>query len=218
MKRVFTIILFMALSLFARENPFFPSTGEVDIPLSTNETINIDPLQRATVLLPSTARVIESITIKYKNLDGSLEEKTELLNNTVDWHLPLFISQNINEGEGPSQTSSTLTKKKKIKKEKFQRLAGLKFISLHERKNELKIVTKDKMLRNFLLTKPHRIVCDFKRDIDIRSYEKMMPEKSIVKRVRLGNHKGYYRVVIELDGYYRYKVKDLKNGYVFTFL
>ncbi|MDQ7066660.1 MAG: AMIN domain-containing protein [Sulfurimonas sp.] len=72
------------------------------------------------------------------------------------------------------------------------------------------------MLRNFLLTKPHRIVCDFERDIDIRSYEKEISSKSIIKKVKVGNHKGYYRVVIELDGLYRYTKTTLNGGYLFT--
>ena len=218
MRRIFTAVLFIVLSLSARENPFFPSTGEADIPFTTNETVTIDPLKRAAISLPSTARVIESITVKYKNLDGSIEEKTEVLENSVDWHLPLFISQNIDDGTNDNQVRLPVKRAKKVKKKKFKKLAGLKFITLYEHKHQLKVVTKDKMLRNFLLTKPHRIVCDFKREIDIRSYEVVAPSKGIVTKMRLGNHKGYYRVVIELDGHYRYKVKNLKNGYMITFL
>jgi hypothetical protein len=74
------------------------------------------------------------------------------------------------------------------------------------------------MIWNFLLTKPHRIVCDFKRDIDIRTYKKEVASKGIIEKVKLGNHKGYYRVVIELDGYYRYKLQSSKDAYVFKFL
>ena len=207
MRILFTAILLMALSLSARENPFFPSTGEADIPFTTNEQVELEPLKRAAISLPSTARTIESITVKYKNLDGSIEEKTESLGNSVDWHLPLFISQNIADG----------TENKKIKeKEIFTKVAGLKFITLYESKKRFKIVTKDKMIRNFLLTKPHRIVCDFKRDIDLRSYEKAIKFSGKIKNLRVGNHKGYYRIVIELDGYYRYKLQTIQDGYTFS--
>jgi len=205
MIRVFLSLLLILISLNARENPFFPSSGEADITYTSNQEIKTEALKRATITLPSSARIIESVTVKYKNLDGSLEQKSVVLGNSVDWHLPLFISQNYGGSNGEP------------KKIKYKKIVGLKFISLYESKNRLKIVTKDKMLRNFLLTKPHRIVCDFKRDISIRSYEKSI-KNSIVKRVKLGNHKAYYRVVIELDGYYRYKLKKDVKGYMFNFL
>ncbi|HIP19927.1 MAG TPA: AMIN domain-containing protein [Sulfurimonas sp.] len=213
MLKFLVIFLFLLSSLSARENPFFPSKNETDIPLSTNIVSVVQPLKRATLTLPSTARTLESITITYKNLDGSIVSKKELLGNSVDWHLPIFVSQDIGGNEKIPQPKS-ISKKS----EKFTKIASLPFISLYTNKQRLKIITKDKMLRNFLLTKPHRIVCDFERDLDIRSYEKKVTTHSKVKRVRFGNHKGYYRVVIELDGHYRYKLTDYKNGYYINLL
>ena len=211
MLKAFSFSLLLALALDARENPFFPSSGELDIPLTNNQIVTIEPLKRATITLPSTARTIESLTIKYKNLDGSLVDKTISLGNAVDWHLPLFFSQNI----ALHDTGNTRYKKR----EKYVKIAKLKFISLHEGNRNLKIITKDRMIRNFLLTKPHRIVCDFKRKLNIRSYELFVKDKkSVITKVRFGNHDGYYRVVIELDGYYSYKKLDIKNGYLLNFL
>lgn len=210
MTKLFFIITIFLCTLDARENPFFPSSGETDITITSNKMTKLDPLKRATLTLPSTARTIESVTIKYKNLDGSISEISEELGNSVDWHLPIFVSQNYG-GVG--------SEPKKIKKpQKYTKIAGLKFIQLYENKRSLKIRTNDKLIRNFLLTKPHRIVCDFKRDIDIRSYEKDVDSKGVIQKVKLGNHKGYYRVVIELDGYYRYKLKKAKGAYIFSFL
>jgi hypothetical protein len=209
MTKLFSLLFLFIMSVYARENPFFPASGELDIPMTTNQVPVIPPLKRATVSFPSTARTIESITIKYKNLDGSLSDKTIKLGNSIDWHLPLFFSQNIAMAEEKSFS----------KKVKYKKIAGVSFISLYESKQKLKIVTEDEMLRNFLLTKPHRIVCDFKREIDIRSYEVDTAKKnSVVTRVRLGNHSGYYRVVIELDGYYSYEVEKISNGYLLKFL
>jgi len=99
MIKVFVLVFLMILSLHARENPFFPAAGEADIPFTSNAAMHLEPLKRAALSLPSTARTIESITVKYKNLDGSLSTKTEKLGNRVDWHLPLFISQNINASQ-----------------------------------------------------------------------------------------------------------------------
>ncbi|MDF1878603.1 AMIN domain-containing protein [Sulfurimonas sp. SAG-AH-194-C20] len=213
MIKIFVICLVFISSLSARQNPFFPSKNETDIPFSTNKVLIIEPLKRATITLPSTARTLESVTITYKNLDGSLVSIKESLGNSVDWHLPIFVSQNIGGDEKKHTSKAVLKVNKKIRK-----IASLPFISLYANKNQIKIITKDTLLRNFLLTKPHRIVCDFKRDISIRSYEKVPKIVSAVKRVRFGNHKNYYRVVIELDGHYKYKLNNTKNTYLINLL
>ena len=38
----------------------------------------------------------------------------------------------------------------------------------------------------------------------------------LFKKIRVGNHSGYYRVVLELDGYYRYSYKKVLDGYIIT--
>ncbi len=213
MIKLLVICLVFISSLNARQNPFFPSKNETDISYTTNKVSKIEPLKRATLTLPSTARTLESVTITYKNLDGSIVSKKEVLGNSVDWHLPIFVSQNIGDDEKKLNTK-TVSKKS----EPLRKIASLSFISLYANKKQFNLITKDKMLRNFLLTKPHRIVCDFKRDINIRSYKKKIDTKSIIKKIKIGNHKGYYRVVIELDGLYRYKKTPMKDGYSFTLL
>ena len=76
--------------------------------ITSNFTTTLDPLKRATLTLPSTARTIESVTIKYKNLDGSISEVSEELGNSVDWHLPIFISQNYGSMEEKPLKTNTL--------------------------------------------------------------------------------------------------------------
>jgi len=199
-------LLLFSLSLFARENPFFPINSNLDVPLTSSQQKRVPPLQRATLSLPSTAREIVGFTVKYKNLDGSIATKSIELQNRVDWHLPIFISQNIE-----------LTNDMKIapvkKHTKMSKLASLKFISIYAGDKAIKIATKDKLLRSFLLVKPQRIVCDFKRETDFGSYVKKSGIKSVVKQINIGTHNGYYRVVITLDGYYKYKVKKNSKGY-----
>jgi len=207
--RLFLLLFFIPMMLFCRENPFFPVDATQDILLTSNQDRSIPLLKRATMKLPSTARTIESVTVKYKNLDGSIAIKTIELHNSIDWHLPLFISQNY--GASPEIP-------KVCKKVSYKKIASLPFIEFYAAGKKLKIVTKDKMLRSFLLVKPHRIVCDFKRQTDIGSYIKNVKKPFLFKKIRVGTHKGYYRVVIELDGYYQYKVIRIKEGYLFSLL
>ena len=218
MVKVLFVALLLLTSLGARENPFFPSTGEKDIPLTSNIDSELTPLKRATLTLPSTARVIEGVTVKYKSLDGSRHSETIELSNSIDWHLPIFISQSYTNEIQKVTASKKRVAKAKIaskKESSYKKIAGIKLISFYAKDKKLKIITQDTIIRNFLLVKPHRIVCDFKRDTNIKSYVKKMPKGSIFTKIRVGNHDGYYRVVIELDGHYRHTTRDIKDGYIF---
>lgn len=229
MVRFLLFAFFFIAALNARENPFFPSSGEKDIPYTSNENNEILPLKRATIALPPQARVLQSVTIHYKNLDGSQESKSIELENFVDWHLPIFISQSYTSADTPAEDKTkVITKDKKTEKtttesqtntdeNKFKQIASTKNVTFSTYDKYLKIVTKDKIIRNFLLVQPHRIVLDLKSDASVKTYEENMSE-NIFTKIRVGNHEGFYRVVIELDGYYKYKFKDTEDGYIFELL
>jgi len=218
MKKLFLLLLSLPIIILARENPFFPVENEQEIPLTSNQIKEPPLLKRATVTLPSTARTIEGVTIKYKNLDGSIAKKRIRLQNKIDWHLPIFISQDYGSSPEMPQVIKKKIKKKIVKKEIFNEVGSLGFIKFYVSGKKLKVVTKDKILRNFLLVKPHRIVCDFKRETDIRSFVKDLGSKSVFTKIKVGTHSGYYRVVIELDGYYKYELDKIPEGYMFTLI
>lgn len=205
MIKILLLTLLLITQSYTRENPFFPMEGEKDIPYSSNVNRSLPVLKSASVTLPAQARVLESITINFKNLDGSQESKSLDLDNSIDWHLPIFISQSY-----PSQKHN-----KKIKKStnKFKVVASIKYATFYTSDKTMKIITNDRLIRHFLLVKPHRIVLDFKKDAKLGAYIKSN-KNSIFKKIRIGNHSGYYRVVVELDGYYRYHLKSLANGLI----
>lgn len=214
MIKIFSITSLLFLSLVARENPFFPTEGQNDIPLTTNIKDNISPLHRATLTLPSTARVVESFTVTYKNLDGSISQKSVTLGNSIDWHLPLFLTQSYDVAKSKDVVKTKKRDQKKLPQQsKSHSIDSLKFVKFSSSGKSFYIKTQDEMLRDFILTRPHRIVADFKRESDIPSYLKKNLSTKYFKELRIGNHKGYYRVVITLDGYYKYKKIKTKNGY-----
>ncbi len=222
---MYKVIIFSLLflsSLESRENPFFPKEGLEDIPYTTNIERSIPPLKRAAISLPSKARTIEKVTVTYKTLDGSLETKSIILENSIDWHLPLFISQNYDPNESNSIKTKNINKPtiksvEQNQKENFKVIAQRNYITFSSLGKELKITSKNTIIRDFLLVKPHRIVLDFKKTTDsaLRPYVKENQDE-VFRVIRIGNHSGYYRVVIELDGYYRYKLKQLSDGYIFS--
>ena len=206
MIKVLLVALLTFMSLESRENPFFPSDGEKDIPYTSNQSTALLPLKRAAISLPTYARVIQSVTINYKNLDGSQESRSIDLDNSVDWHLPIFISQNYSESNNDVKAPK--------ENKKYKKLTSIKYAGFYSSGKKLKITTKDKIIRNFLLVKPHRIVIDFKKDVHLKSHIKEF-KNNIFSKIRIGNHSGYYRAVIELDGLYRYKMKKVSDGYTF---
>ena len=202
--RLILFALLACMVLSARENPFFPTESIDSMPITSNQIKKYPPLNRVAMSLPNHARVLEEITVSYKNLDGSIEKKSIQVNRSIDWHIPLFVSQ--------SYANTAKIENKKSKPKKKTRAIDFKFINFTVHKREIIIDTKDKLVRNFLLVSPHRIVLDFKREANFLSYTKSL---NIVpfKELRMGNHDGYYRVVIRLDGPYRYKTDVLDSSY-----
>ena len=95
MIKIVVLIVLFFYTLQARENPFFFDSSLKQFPYTSNSDKNLPPLKRAAITLPSKARIIEKVTVSYKTLDGSVEEKSIILGNSIDWHLPIFISQSI---------------------------------------------------------------------------------------------------------------------------
>lgn len=195
--RLFILLLLSFFSLFGRDNPFFPTDPSEKQMQSTNKVQTLKPYSTQQISLPNSARAVKAIIIRYQNLDGSLSTEELEVNNEIDWHEPFIISQ-----------KPLLS----IEEQKISAVIDAQFISFQPFAKSLKVVTKDKMLRNFLLTSPHRIVMDFSRDTSFKPKNFDLDEKPF-KMIRMGNHNKYYRVVIELDGQYKYKLQANEKDY-----
>lgn len=215
----FLSLFVLLLSLEARENPFFPHEGERDLPLSTNAQLDKPPLKEAKLTFPSQARILQKITVEFQNLDGSIETKSIDLDNAIDWHLPLLLSQKQKEMQTASTEQKSLSSKESEdlksvhKKGASKKVVSHPFLKLTASEKTLQLETKNEMLRHFLLSKPHRIVVDFKSDKEVADFTKKGFDK-VFQEVRVGNHKGYYRIVFELDGPYKYSLKKNTSGYL----
>jgi AMIN domain-containing protein len=188
------------IPLFGRDNPFFPSDPTKQQTPTTNRVENLKPFTTQTLSLPNSARAVKKISITYLNLDGSISSEELELNNAIDWHEPFVVSQKGTKQDG--------LKKKQAK----AKTIDAKFIQFEPLDRSIKIETKDKILRNFMLTSPHRIVLDFSRDTSFKPKYFKVTEIPF-KQIRMGNHDKYYRVVIELDGAYNYKLQTSKDSY-----
>jgi len=193
------LFLFLALSLFGRDNPFFPSDPNKEQIQTTNRVQKLQPFTTQKILLPNSARAVKAIVVRYQNLDGSIRDEEILLNAEIDWHEPFVISHRLTKPEDKKVTIKT----KSIK---------TKYIRFDINRSKMSVKTSDKLLENFLLTNPHRVVMDFKRNTSFKPKTYTL-KKAPFSKIRMGNHDGYYRVVIELDGQYRYKLETREKEY-----
>ena len=194
MKLLF-LMLTLLLFLDARDNPFTEVISKEVFPISTNIPKSLKDLKKESFNLPSSARVIKRVIIEYQNLDGSVDTLSSALDKKVDWHMPLILTHK----KAPPVGSH------------YKDRVKLSFIKFSTKANKMRVKTKDKLLRHFMLPKPHRIVLDFKGSSQFLS-KKFTQFAKPFKRIRLGNHKGYYRVVVELDGKYEYQKKSDPSG------
>lgn len=193
--KFFLLLVFFSVSLFARDNPFSDVVTTETFPVSTNIPKTLTRLKKEEFSLPDTARVLKKITIEYQNLDGSVHTLITGIDKTVDWHKPLILTHS-------HRSSSSKYFKERVK---------LPFIRFSTKGYKMKVSTKDKLIRHFMLPKPHRIVMDFKGTSHFLA-KKFTQFSKPFKKIRLGNHNGFYRVVVELDGQYEYQEKSDNSG------
>lgn len=191
--RLLFLLLLSFLCLFGRDNPFFPTDPDEKQMPTTNKAETLKPYTTQQISLPNSARAVKAIIIRYQNLDGSLSTEELEVNNEIDWHVPFVITQ--------KQPVSSKQEEKKTPS-----VINAKFIKFLPIGKSMKIITDDKLIRNFMLTSPHRIVLDFSRDTSFKPKNFDVNEEPYTL-IRMGNHHKYYRVVIELDGQYRYKLE-----------
>ena len=204
MQKVVIYLFLLLASLYARENPFFPIDNSTMPSYTTNKIEKLQPFEGISLKLPDSARILEKVSITFINLDGSQQTKTITIHKSIDWHHPLHVNQNSLTSKPNNKQTDT----------KFKKITSLKFISFYLKYKKLQIHTEDKLLRDFKIVRPDRIVLDFKKELDFRSYT--FKGNKIFKIIRIGNHDTYYRVVLELDGKYIFHIEQKPYGYLLT--
>lgn len=199
--RNWLLLLLLAPALFGRLNPFVPTMNIENI--TDNHPGDIGYFTEANLYLPSSSRILKKVTLTHQNLDGSVEEVSKNIDKKIDWHYAVTLSQP--HDEGSDRSYSYLFKRVK--------LDDITFIRINAAKNAVLLNTEDAIIRSFMLTKPYRIVIDFKADERFRAKSQTI-NGSYFKKVVVGNHDGYYRTVLYLDSYYDFKLDKKEKGYL----
>ncbi len=201
MKKLIVLIVISISVLLARDNPFEPVVSSKNIGKATNIKTDIKPLKIQKFKLPSAVRVIKKVKFEVLNVDGSIKELSYNVNKKVDWHNDIILS------------NSKIQIELNPKKPEPKLIKIFKFLSILTNEKKLLIKTKDTMIRELFFAKPYKIAIDFERNVAF--YTKIIKLKNLpFKSIIVGNHGSFYRIVLELDGEYRYKIKKNSNGYL----
>lgn len=194
MKPIIALLLCCA-ALIARQDPFEPSITPKDGSHNQKEPKR-EILQSIDIALPSTARVLQKVSITYQNIDGTIATKEININQGIDWHYPLELVQ---RAIGKSYDSE-----KRVNIGEFE---------LYFDKNKVFIATQYANVRHFVLPNPYRIVLDFDgMDKAINQAQEL--QSKYVKKIVFSSHESFYRISLELDGQYAYDLTTQRDGYM----
>lgn len=199
MKKIFSLSIMLASAILARENPFFSTAESAAMPVTSNKVVHQPPLTSMTYNFPDQARVLKEATFTFQNVDGSLETRKLEIDQSIDWHNPLVLSQYGAQGvaAAPAATKSSS--------------ADCGFIQFVHVGNKMTMLTKDPVLRSFSLSDPTSIVVDFAHTTRFNPYEKSLAASPFVK-VKVTNHEKFARATLTLDGRYACSVSKVDQG------
>ncbi|HHI9571652.1 TPA: AMIN domain-containing protein [Campylobacter coli] len=217
--KILGIFLIFISLLNAEENPFKSEQ---------NMSMIMPPdFQKEDIKFNSNARVLKSVSFNYINLDGSEEVLNVDINKSIDWHDTYTLVRT--KSPDPSKVfdvSVTIPERNDSKKESngtanieipLQVDKIYDFISYAVYKNKIKLNTSDELISDFSIGNPSKIVVDFKSDL-VNPTKNIRISNSLFKRIDFGSHKGYYRLVIYLDGNYNYNIQKDATGYMIDLL
>lgn len=183
--------------LFSRDNPFFSTAENQTHTTTSQDDLHKPPLTTMTYNFPNHSRVLKELTFTIQNLDGSTETRKLEIDQSIDWRIPLILSQ-----QGKVLTKSA---------PEMAPSAELGFIRFSSTKNHLSIVTKDPMIRNFSLSDPSSIVVDFKHDGAFEMSQKKLYSTPFT-HVKVTSHGTFARATITLDGSHTCNVTKAAQG------
>lgn len=190
MQRSFYLSLLLLAPLIARENPFFATDATTKEKVTSNAPDNRPQLSSVNYTLPDQARILKEVTFTIQNLDGSIETRKMQVDQSIDWHKSLSVSQTNSAPTAHANTESSSS-------------ADFGFIRFDTKGKRLAIKTQNPLMRHFVLSDPNRIVLDFKSDAVFNAMQKPLKASPYVD-VSVGNHGKFIRATILLDGRYSY--------------
>lgn len=185
MKKSFFLSALLVTVLLGRDNPFFSTDENAELPLSNNKTATKPLLTSVSYHFPDHARVLKEATFTFQNVDGSIETRRIEIDQSIDWHTPLVLSH-ARSAKSSSENSGN---------------ANFDFIRFSAAQNRLTITSSDPMIRYFTQSDPSALVIDFQHKSPFASRTQLLSARPFTK-VKVSNHGKFARATVTLDGRY----------------
>ena len=181
-------------------------------PRSRIKTTN--PMNRENIMNPFTN--IDDSDMEILNVKSKKEKPKELkIKKSLEEKIIESNFKNVKEPPIITHEPTKVDIAKITNTEYIKDLKFYNFLSIALYKNKFFIKSEDKIKQDFELKGRKKIVIDFKRATKNKS-KKYSLKTAPYKKVTVGIHKGYYRVVVKLTKYKKYRIKHLENGYIVT--
>jgi hypothetical protein len=187
---VSVLLLFQNFAV-SRENPFVPAVEQSQMPVTSSDPQIKESLDSQQIQLPQGAKILNTVTMHYQDSSGEIKTKEYTVDKKVDWHFPLVLRQT----RGKQTT-------------KNYKLGDL--VSITQEGYTALVRTEDMVIRDFHLSDPFKIVLDF-RSKQAFGTKTVSMQKPFEKAV-MGSHRGYYRVVLQMDAVYEYSLRKTDGG------
>ncbi len=209
-KKIFFLILFSLSVLIARDNPFAPVKKEqielLHKPIPICDFNKTKPTKiKKTNIQPDIkiAKTIPIETLQPKEIKIIEQKPKPIVAKTIK-----ITPKKIKHRKY----------KKPIHKARYRQIYKNENLKIALANNHIKIITNDKLLKNWILKNPKRLVLDFGDDFIIYpSYQKTISSR-FIKVLKIGTHDCFYRVTLELKNRNRYTIKNTSYGYFITLL
>ncbi len=172
-------------------DPFTPILTPKESGQITNAP-QLDLFTKTELILPSTARKIKKIILEYQNLNGSITSIEQNLEGDIDWHFPLILSQEV-QPKSPEVLER-------------QTFALGNLFDFEITKDKINLKASLRLLRDFTLASPTRLVLDFKAPNKTPLQEVFDTQIPTIPKVSLSTHLDFYRITLNLDGQYKYTI------------
>jgi hypothetical protein len=241
MKKLILFLLLLS-SLFARSNPFeetinITDTALPEIGITPEQEVN-DFLEKTTIDLPEDTKKIKSVVIEYVNKAGVTDRKIVRINKYLRGNNPIVIAHssevnlpvvsprvdsNKRLNSVKTINNSSANSNANVNTNGFINIVGadysqveefrpFPFLKIRVSDNEIVLDSRKKVLRDFLISNPTKIVIDFSRVPSFNTKTVRPKNKSKIKNLSFGSHRDFFRVALELNGKQRYKVYKLASG------
>lgn len=171
--------------------------------------------------LPSDAKILSSISIKYIDKNGIMQEKCIDINKSFDWQEEFVLQKNpkpelskifdvsvTSEKKDDSLNNNLLSKELNIDFDIIKYCDNLKLIP---EKNYIKIITKDKLKQHFMNKRTKTLEIEFFSDNNINQGEININKKDFTKAYIIPQN-GYFQMFIKVNG--NFTIKKDYDGYI----